>query len=172
MNAHYFLSIRDRQKAAETEEAPAEAAGHVTPHPSDVLDMPVDPNEPTYCLCHQVSYGEMIGCDNPEVSTAPAHPCIRFRCRPFWHRPELIFISIFSAPSNGSISRAWASSPSPRASGSVPNVPRTERRNRRPVCFVFRTRGGEVDKKIPQNTKLQIYYLFLYLYLLLSFSMK
>uniref|UniRef100_T1IVE6 Inhibitor of growth protein N-terminal histone-binding domain-containing protein n=1 Tax=Strigamia maritima TaxID=126957 RepID=T1IVE6_STRMM len=35
-------------------------------HPSDVLDMPVDPNEPTYCLCHQVSYGEMIGCDNPD----------------------------------------------------------------------------------------------------------
>jgi len=30
----------------------------------NVLDMPVDPNEPTYCLCHQVSYGEMIGCDN------------------------------------------------------------------------------------------------------------
>lgn len=37
-------------------------------HPADVLDMPVDPNEPTYCLCHQVSYGEMIGCDNPDVS--------------------------------------------------------------------------------------------------------
>ncbi|GBM41679.1 Inhibitor of growth protein 4 [Araneus ventricosus] len=35
-------------------------------HPSDVLDMPVDPNEPTYCFCHQVSYGEMIGCDNPD----------------------------------------------------------------------------------------------------------
>ena len=31
---------------------------------TDVLDMPVDPNEPTYCVCHQVSYGEMIGCDN------------------------------------------------------------------------------------------------------------
>lgn len=31
--------------------------------------MPVDPNEPTYCLCHQVSYGEMIGCDNPDVSS-------------------------------------------------------------------------------------------------------
>lgn len=31
---------------------------------SEVLDMPVDPNEPTYCTCHQVSYGEMIGCDN------------------------------------------------------------------------------------------------------------
>ena len=35
---------------------------------TDVLDMPVDPNEPTYCLCHQVSYGEMIGCDNTDVS--------------------------------------------------------------------------------------------------------
>ena len=24
-----------------------------------VLDMPVDPNEPTYCLCHQVSDAEI-----------------------------------------------------------------------------------------------------------------
>ena len=46
--------------------AQADAASHG--HPADVLDMPVDPNEPTYCLCHQVSYGEMIGCDNPDVS--------------------------------------------------------------------------------------------------------
>lgn len=34
---------------------------------TDAIDMPVDPNEPTYCLCSQVSYGEMIGCDNPDV---------------------------------------------------------------------------------------------------------
>jgi len=34
----------------------------------EVIDMPVDPNEPTYCLCTQVSYGKMIGCDNPDVS--------------------------------------------------------------------------------------------------------
>ncbi|CAG7668707.1 unnamed protein product [Allacma fusca] len=26
--------------------------------------IPIDPDEPTYCLCDQVSYGEMIGCDN------------------------------------------------------------------------------------------------------------
>lgn len=31
-------------------------------------DMPIDPNEPTFCLCNQVSFGEMIGCDNPDVS--------------------------------------------------------------------------------------------------------
>lgn len=28
-------------------------------------DLPVDPNEPTYCICNRVSYGEMVGCDNP-----------------------------------------------------------------------------------------------------------
>ncbi|XP_047311203.1 PHD finger protein ING2 [Impatiens glandulifera] len=28
------------------------------------IDQPIDPNEPTYCICHQVSYGDMIACDN------------------------------------------------------------------------------------------------------------
>uniref|UniRef100_A0A671DN38 Uncharacterized protein n=1 Tax=Rhinolophus ferrumequinum TaxID=59479 RepID=A0A671DN38_RHIFE len=27
-------------------------------------DLPIDPYEPTYCLCNQVSNGEMISCDN------------------------------------------------------------------------------------------------------------
>ncbi|XP_022081144.1 inhibitor of growth protein 3-like [Acanthaster planci] len=27
-------------------------------------DWTYDPNEPRYCLCNQVSYGEMVGCDN------------------------------------------------------------------------------------------------------------
>lgn len=27
-----------------------------------------DPNEPKYCICNQVSYGEMVACDNAEVS--------------------------------------------------------------------------------------------------------
>lgn len=35
----------------------------------DVLDMPVDPNEPTYCICHQVSHGEMVACDNDDVNS-------------------------------------------------------------------------------------------------------
>ncbi|CAI4223768.1 unnamed protein product [Auanema sp. JU1783] len=30
------------------------------------LDMPVDPSEPIYCFCHQVSFGEMVGCDNKD----------------------------------------------------------------------------------------------------------
>ncbi|WVQ80192.1 hypothetical protein IAT38_002297 [Cryptococcus sp. DSM 104549] len=28
--------------------------------------IPADPNEPRYCYCNKVSYGEMIGCDNDE----------------------------------------------------------------------------------------------------------
>lgn len=27
-----------------------------------------DPNEPRYCLCNQVSYGDMVACDNEDVS--------------------------------------------------------------------------------------------------------
>ncbi|ESO95756.1 hypothetical protein LOTGIDRAFT_214850 [Lottia gigantea] len=52
-------------------------------HPSDVLDMPVDPNEPTYCLCHQVSYGEMIGCDNPDCPIEWFHfACVGLNAKP------------------------------------------------------------------------------------------
>ncbi|KAG8036669.1 hypothetical protein G9C98_003991 [Cotesia typhae] len=34
-----------------------------TPPPPDD-DIAIDPDEPTYCLCDQISYGEMILCDN------------------------------------------------------------------------------------------------------------
>jgi hypothetical protein len=34
-----------------------------------ISEMPVDPNEPVYCFCRQVSYGEMVACDNDEVDT-------------------------------------------------------------------------------------------------------
>ncbi|XP_029185821.1 inhibitor of growth protein 3-like [Acropora muricata] len=44
-------------QVAEQEAAVAAAA---------VPDWVFDPNEPRYCLCNQVSYGEMVGCDNPE----------------------------------------------------------------------------------------------------------
>uniref|UniRef100_T1H1T4 PHD-type domain-containing protein n=1 Tax=Megaselia scalaris TaxID=36166 RepID=T1H1T4_MEGSC len=53
-------------------------------HASDVLDMPVDPNEPTYCLCHQVSYGEMIGCDNPDCPIEWFH----FACVGLTNKPK------------------------------------------------------------------------------------
>ncbi|XP_064642996.1 inhibitor of growth protein 5-like [Lineus longissimus] len=60
-------------------------------HPSDVLDMPVDPNEPTYCLCHQVSYGEMIGCDNQDCPIEWFHfACVGLTTKPKgkWYCPK------------------------------------------------------------------------------------
>eukprot|EP00049_Salpingoeca_infusionum_P022567 m.7549 g.7549 ORF g.7549 m.7549 type:complete len:190 (-) comp5261_c0_seq2:1748-2317(-) len=48
-----------------------------------VEDMPVDPNEPTYCLCHQVSFGEMIACDNPACPTEWFHyNCVNLKTKP------------------------------------------------------------------------------------------
>ncbi|KAI9056665.1 hypothetical protein FKP32DRAFT_1598936 [Trametes sanguinea] len=35
------------------------------PTPIVVDEMPPDPNEPRYCFCNQVSFGDMIACDNP-----------------------------------------------------------------------------------------------------------
>ena len=29
---------------------------------------PSDPSEPRYCICQQVSYGDMVACDNQKVS--------------------------------------------------------------------------------------------------------
>jgi len=52
--------------------------------PQEVLDMPVDPNEPTYCICNQVSYGEMIGCDNPDCPIEWFH----FGCMELSHKPK------------------------------------------------------------------------------------
>ena len=74
----------------------------------DVLDMPVDPNEPTYCSCHQVSYGEMIGCDNPDVSLSKSN----FKLNDFYS----------SVQSNGSTLAAWVSSRNQRANGIVPDA--------------------------------------------------
>lgn len=34
---------------------------------SENPDWPVDPHEPRYCICNQVSYGDMVACDNSDV---------------------------------------------------------------------------------------------------------
>lgn len=45
----------------------ARGTAQVTPReesPPREEETPIDPDEPTYCLCDQISYGEMIMCDN------------------------------------------------------------------------------------------------------------
>eukprot|EP00045_Choanoeca_perplexa_P014443 m.170030 g.170030 ORF g.170030 m.170030 type:complete len:194 (+) comp16678_c0_seq4:155-736(+) len=83
-----------RQLDADLSKMDAETADAI--HPSDrtkasVEDMPVDPNEPTYCICHQVSYGEMIGCDNKHCPLEWFHyACVGLTERPrdkSWYCP-------------------------------------------------------------------------------------
>lgn len=60
-------------------------------HPSEAMDMPVDPNEPTYCLCHQVSYGEMIACDKTDCPIEWFHfACVNLTTKPKgkWYCPR------------------------------------------------------------------------------------
>ncbi|KAK4857231.1 hypothetical protein QYF36_025933 [Acer negundo] len=57
------------------------------------LDLPVDPNEPTYCLCNQVSYGEMVACDNQECKIEWFHfGCVGLKEQPKgkWYCPECV----------------------------------------------------------------------------------
>ncbi|CAA2955442.1 PHD finger ING1 isoform X1 [Olea europaea subsp. europaea] len=61
----------------------AAAAGASTNPTSMELDLPVDPNEPTYCFCNQVSYGEMVACDNPDCKIEWFHyACVGLKEQP------------------------------------------------------------------------------------------
>jgi len=66
---------------------------NITPTVIPIVDMPVDPNEPTYCLCQQVSYGEMIGCDNQDCHIEWFHfPCMGLETKPKgkWYCPKCL----------------------------------------------------------------------------------
>jgi len=42
-----------------------------------------DPNEPRYCICNQVSYGDMVGCDNEDCPYEWFHyPCVGITAPP------------------------------------------------------------------------------------------
>lgn len=57
-------------------------AAAATPTSMD-LDLPVDPNEPTYCFCNQVSFGEMVGCDNADCKIEWFHfVCVGLKEKP------------------------------------------------------------------------------------------
>uniref|UniRef100_T1IRH2 Inhibitor of growth protein n=1 Tax=Strigamia maritima TaxID=126957 RepID=T1IRH2_STRMM len=55
------------------------------------VDQPIDPDEPTYCLCEQVSFGEMICCDNEQCSIEWFHfSCVGLSTKPKgkWYCPN------------------------------------------------------------------------------------
>ncbi|XP_065888708.1 inhibitor of growth protein 4-like [Dysidea avara] len=56
----------------------------------DLTSQPLDPNEPTYCLCEQVSFGEMIGCDKEDCPIEWFHfQCVGLTSKPKgkWYCP-------------------------------------------------------------------------------------
>lgn len=64
----FLCRTRQATAAAAAAVTAATEAATAAANPTGMdLDIPVDPNEPTYCFCNQVSYGEMVACDNPDV---------------------------------------------------------------------------------------------------------
>ncbi|XP_039289458.1 inhibitor of growth protein 1 [Nilaparvata lugens] len=54
-------------------------------------EIPIDPDEPTYCLCDQISYGEMILCDNDLCPIEWFHfSCVALATKPKgkWYCPK------------------------------------------------------------------------------------
>ncbi|KAJ7545012.1 hypothetical protein O6H91_09G103000 [Diphasiastrum complanatum] len=54
---------RERDTDSDLMPPPGSLRKKSLPAPPDV-DHPIDPDEPTYCICGQVSFGDMIACDN------------------------------------------------------------------------------------------------------------
>ncbi|XP_053200411.1 inhibitor of growth protein 1-like [Panonychus citri] len=62
-----------------------------TSPPTLYEDTPIDPDEPTYCSCEQVSYGEMICCDNAQCPIEWFHfACVSLTTKPKgkWYCPN------------------------------------------------------------------------------------
>ncbi|CAG0886351.1 unnamed protein product, partial [Darwinula stevensoni] len=79
---HPKRAARRRKRKQKIEKEPAEES------PGDI---PIDPDEPTYCLCEQVSFGDMIGCDNDLCPIEWFHfSCVNLSCKPKgkWYCPR------------------------------------------------------------------------------------
>ncbi|XP_071720861.1 PHD finger protein ING1-like [Rutidosis leptorrhynchoides] len=76
--------VKEVGRAGRKKSRLAATATTAAPNPAAMdLDLPVDPNEPTYCLCNQVSYGEMVACDNPDCKIEWFHyGCVGLKEQP------------------------------------------------------------------------------------------
>jgi len=88
-------SKKKSKKAGKADEKVKLSNAPLLQMPQEIIDMPVDPNEPTYCVCQQVSYGEMIGCDNNECPIEWFHfGCMQLTTKPKgkWYCPKCIVL--------------------------------------------------------------------------------
>lgn len=82
------VKVKKRSSGIKEQSLPVVVSGVPTP---DFTTEPIDPDEPTYCLCNQVSFGEMIGCDNDECLIEWFHfQCVGLTSKPKgkWYCPQ------------------------------------------------------------------------------------
>eukprot|EP00011_Vannellida_sp_DIVA3-517-6-12_P006151 CAMPEP_0114625028 /NCGR_PEP_ID=MMETSP0168-20121206/11064_1 /TAXON_ID=95228 ORGANISM="Vannella sp., Strain DIVA3 517/6/12" /NCGR_SAMPLE_ID=MMETSP0168 /ASSEMBLY_ACC=CAM_ASM_000044 /LENGTH=240 /DNA_ID=CAMNT_0001836307 /DNA_START=22 /DNA_END=744 /DNA_ORIENTATION=+ len=96
LGAHQDSPASKKRLSASTERKKSSLASPIArpiPSLSVSLDMPIDPNEPVYCFCKRVSFGEMVGCDNPECRVEWFHfECVGLTQSPKgrWLCPECV----------------------------------------------------------------------------------
>ncbi|KAI9251041.1 hypothetical protein BY458DRAFT_493726 [Sporodiniella umbellata] len=72
-------------KDARALKATDKARSYKTTKPKTVVpvDLPIDPNEPLYCYCQQVSFGEMVACDQHDCEIEWFHlACVDLKTVP------------------------------------------------------------------------------------------
>ncbi|XP_077984089.1 inhibitor of growth protein 2-like [Glandiceps talaboti] len=80
--------VEGEKKSKKKKRSKAKAERERESSPAEIV---IDPNEPTYCLCNQVSYGEMIGCDNVNCELEWFHfNCVGLTSKPKgkWYCPK------------------------------------------------------------------------------------
>ncbi|CEP15863.1 hypothetical protein [Parasitella parasitica] len=80
---------RKRSRKAQTESMTDENAFsqedaiHEAQAAASLSDLPIDPNEPLYCYCSQVSFGEMVACDSGDCEIEWFHlECVGLKTPP------------------------------------------------------------------------------------------
>ncbi len=77
-----------------------------------LADLPIDPHEPVYCLCHQVAFGKMIACDNSQVGPCSCliHHCLSGLVIFSWDLIALANAGFSCAPRGLRVCLAWIDS--------------------------------------------------------------
>lgn len=83
--------IKEEKEKAPKKKKKRKSVKKDTSRAESPLDFQIDPNEETYCSCNNVSYGEMIGCDNMNCVIEWYHfGCVGLRTKPKgkWYCPD------------------------------------------------------------------------------------
>lgn len=62
----YELIDRHIRRFERANDADKAASPKPDDKPKEIFDMPPDENEPKFCVCRNISHGQMVACDNPD----------------------------------------------------------------------------------------------------------